>query len=84
MSKRTTNGGFVGRHNQTKIDFIYDEDSPLSYDYEGSLQVMQDNTAYYPIMLTYTGEMPMNDYEYVEHVNYSKIAKFNPMKKVYK
>ena len=60
-----------------------DEDSPLYYGYEGTLKVLPENTAYYPIMLSYKGEKPTEDYERIEHVNYSKIMKFNPVKKVY-
>ena len=61
----------------------YDEDSPLYYGYEGTLKVLSDNTTYYPIMLTYKGEKPTEDDERIEHVNYSKIIKFNPVKKAY-
>lgn len=61
----------------------YDEDSPLYYGYEGILKVLPDNTTYYPIMLTYKGEKPTEDDERIEHVNYSKIMKFNPIKKAY-
>ena len=61
----------------------YDEDSPLYYGYEGTLKVLSDNTPYYPIMLTYKGEKPTEDDERIEHVNYSKIVKFNPVKKAY-
>ena len=61
----------------------YDEDSPLYYGYEGTLKVLPNNTTYYPIMLTYKGEMPTNDDERIEHVNYSKVVKFNPIKKAY-
>ena len=61
----------------------YDEDSPLYYGYEGTLKVLSDNTTYYPIMLTYKGEKPTEDDERIEHVNYSKIMKFNSTKKAY-
>ena len=62
-----------------------DEDSPLYYAYEGTFKVLSENTKtmYYPIMLTYKGEQPTKDYERIEHVNYSKIMKFNPTKKAY-
>ena len=64
---------------------VYDEDSPLYYAYEGTFKVLSENTntMYYPIMLTYKGEKPTDDYERIEHVNYSKIMKFNPVKKAY-
>lgn len=61
----------------------YDENSPLYYGYEGILKVLSDNTTYYPIMLTYKGEKPTEDDERIETVNYSKIMKFNPVKKAY-
>lgn len=61
----------------------YDEESPLYYGYEGTLKVLSNNTTYYPIMLTYKGEMPTDDDERIEHVNYSKIVKFNSIKKAY-
>lgn len=61
----------------------YDEDSPLYYGYEGTLKVLPNNATYYPIMLTYKGEKPTDDNERIEHVNYSKIIKFNPIKKAY-
>lgn len=60
-----------------------DEDSPLYYGYEGTLKVLPENTAYYPIMLSYKGEKPTEDYERIEPVNYSKIMKFNSIKKAY-
>jgi len=62
---------------------VHDEDSPLYYGYEGTYKVMSDNSSYYPIMLSYKGEKPTEDYERIEHVNYSKIMKFNPVKKAY-
>lgn len=62
----------------------YNEGSPLYYDYKGTLKVLSDNSFYYPIMLTYKGEMPSEDYNHIKHVNYSKIVKFDPIKKVYK
>ncbi len=62
---------------------VHDEDSPLYYGYEGTLKVLSDNTTYYPIMLSYKGEKPTEDYEHIEHVNYSKIMKFNSTKKAY-
>jgi hypothetical protein len=62
---------------------LYDEDSPLYYGYEGALKVLPNNATYYPIMLTYEGEKPTDDDERIEHVNYSKIMKFNPIKKEY-
>ena len=61
----------------------YDEDSPLYYGYEGTLKVLPNNATYYPIMLTYKGEKPTDDNERIEHVNYSKVIKFNPIKKAY-
>ena len=61
----------------------YDEDSPLYYGYEGTIKVLTDNNTYYPIMLTYKGEKPTEDDERIEHVNYSKVVKFNPIKKAY-
>lgn len=61
---------------------LYDEGSPLYYGYEGTLKVLPNNATYYPIMLTYEGEKPTDD-ERIEHVNYSKIMKFNPVKKAY-
>ena len=64
---------------------VYDEDSPLYYAYEGTFKVLSENTntMYYPIMLTYKGEQPTEDYQRIEPVNYSKIMKFNPTKKAY-
>ena len=64
---------------------VYDEDSPLYYAYEGTFKVLSENTntMYYPIMLTYKGEKPTEDYQRIEPVNYSKIMKFNPTKKAY-
>ena len=62
----------------------YEEDSPLYYDYEGTLEVQSGNATYHPIMLTYKGEQPTEDYEHINRVNYSKIVKFDPIKKAYK
>lgn len=61
----------------------YDEGSPLYYGYEGTIKVLHDNNIYYPIVLTYEGEKPNDDDERIEHVNYSEIIKFNPIKKSY-
>ena len=61
----------------------HDEDSPLYYGYEGTFKVLSENSSYYPIMLSYKGEKLTDDYERIEHVNYSKIMKFNPVKKAY-
>ncbi len=60
-----------------------DEDSPLYYDYEGTYEILPENRTYYPIMLTYKGEKPTEDYERINSVNYSKIVKFDPVKKEY-
>ena len=62
---------------------VHDEDSPLYYGYEGNYKVMSDSSSYYPIMLSYKGEKPTDDNERIEHVNYSKIMKFNPVKNAY-
>lgn len=64
----------------------YGEDSPLSYDYEVTIQALPQETAYYPLMLTYTGDKPTGDNERkrIRNVNYSKIKKFDPVKKEYK
>jgi len=61
----------------------YEEGSPLHYDYKVAFKVLPANTTYYPIMLTHKGEKPTDDYERIEPVNYSKIVKFNPVKKAY-
>lgn len=61
----------------------HDEDSPLHYDYRVDFKVLPSNKTYHSIMLTYKGEMPTDDYERIERVNYSKIMKFNPVKKAY-
>lgn len=62
----------------------YDEDSPLHYDYKVSYKVQTDNSRYYPIMLTFKGDKPTEDYESIEYVNHSIIKKFDPIKKEYK
>ena len=61
----------------------YEEDSPLYYSYDVAFKVMPENTTYYPIKLTYKGDKPTDDYERINSVNYSKIVKFNPVKKAY-
>lgn len=61
----------------------HDEDSPLYYGYEGTFKVLSENSSYYPIKLTYKGEKPTEDYDRINSVNYSKIVKFNPIKKAY-
>ena len=65
-------------------DGDYEEDSPLHYAYEGTFEILPENSTYYPIKLTYQGDKPTEDYERIEHVNYSKIVKFDPVKKAYK
>lgn len=62
----------------------YDEDSPLHYGYEGSLKVMSGDSRYYPIMLTYKGEMPNERNGKIESINHSKIVKFDSIEKIYK
>ena len=54
---------------------IYEEDSPLYYDYDVDFKVLPKNATYYPIRLTRKDEDPT--------VNYSEIVKFNPVKKAY-
>ena len=61
----------------------YEEDSPLYYSYDVAFKVIPENTTYYPIKLTYKGDKPTDDYERINSVNYSKIVKFNPVKKAY-
>ena len=62
----------------------YEKDSPLYYEYEVTYKVIPDKSKYYPIMLTFKGDKPFeNDYQRIESVNYSKIMKFNPIKKEY-
>ena len=62
----------------------YDEDSPLSYSYEGELQVIKNDAEFFPIKVTYSGEKPSDDYEKINKVNYSKTFNFNSLKKEYK
>ena len=63
----------------------YDTDSPLSYSYEGELQVIKKNDAdYYPIKITYVGDKPTKDYKKIKKVNYSQILHFDPIKHAYK
>lgn len=64
-------------------DGQHDESSPLHYHYDVTFKVLSDNTTYYPIMLTYKGEKPNDDNGRIEPVNYSKIMKFDPIKKAY-
>ena len=61
----------------------YEEGSPLHYDYKVAFKVLPENATYYPIMLTYKGEKPNDDNERIEPANYSKIVKFNSIKKEY-
>ena len=63
---------------------MYEKDSPLYYEYEVTYTVMPNNSKYYPIMLSFKGDMPVdNDYNRIEYVNHSVIKKFNPAKKEY-
>ena len=62
----------------------YDEDSPLSYSYEGELQVIKNDAEFFPIKVTYSGEKPSDDYEKINKVNCSKTFNFNSLKKEYK
>ena len=61
----------------------YEEDSPLYYDYDVTFKMLPENATYYPIKLTYKGDKPTEDYDRINSVNYSKIVKFNPVKKAY-
>lgn len=62
----------------------YEEDSPLYYSYDVEFKILPDNSTYYPVRLNYSGEMPDENYDHIDPVNYSKIVKFDPIKKVYK
>ena len=62
----------------------YEEGSPLSYSYEGELQVIKNDAEFFPIKVTYSGEKPSDDYEKINKVNYSKTFNFNSLKKEYK
>ena len=62
----------------------YEEGSPLHYDYNVTFKALPENATYYPIKLTYKGEKPTEDYDRINSVNYSKIVKFDPVKKEYK
>lgn len=72
---------FVGDASGSSIGH-YGYDSPLGYEYKGTIQALPQEASYYPIMITYKGEKPTDD-ERIENVNYSKIMKFNPVKKKY-
>lgn len=61
----------------------YDEESPLHYSYKSNIDIIVEDTKYYPIMLTFKGEMPDDIGESIEPVNFSKIIKFNPIKNQY-
>lgn len=61
----------------------YDESSPLYYGYQSFVEVMSDNSKYFPIELTFTGEMPDENYDRIEPVNFTTTVKFNPLKKGY-
>lgn len=73
---------FVGDASGSSIGH-YGDDSPLGYEYKGTIQALPQEASYYPIMITYKGEKPTDDNEHIEHINYSKIMKFNPVKKEY-
>ncbi len=62
---------------------IYEEDSPLYYDYNVDFKVLPESATYYPIRLTHKGDNPTGDYDRINGVNDSKIMTFNPIKKVY-
>ena len=62
---------------------IYEEDSPLYFDYDVDFKVLPKNATYYPIRLTHKDEDPTEDYDRINSVNYSEIVKFNPVKKEY-
>lgn len=62
----------------------YEADSPLSYSYEGKLQVIKNDADYYPIKITYVGDKPTEDYEKIKKVNYSQTVNFDPIKHAYK
>ena len=65
-------------------NLVGSEDSPLSYSYEGELQVIKNDAEFFPIKVTYSGEKPSDDYEKINKVNYSKTFNFNSLKKEYK
>lgn len=61
----------------------YEEDSPLYYRYEAALNLLNNGDDYFPIKVTYSGEKPTEDYEYIRKINYTEQVTFNPMKKKY-
>ena len=62
----------------------YEEDSPLYYSYDSSLDVINNGAAYFPLKVTYQGEKPTEDYDQIRKVSYSKLFHFNAIKKEYK
>ncbi|PNK59662.1 hypothetical protein [Psychrobacter sp. FDAARGOS_221] len=66
------------------ISGVYGEDSPLSYKYDVVYKVLpDDNSKYYPIQMTYIGEMPNDDTGRIEDVHHSTVKRFDPVKKEY-
>lgn len=62
----------------------YEEGSPLAYKYDVAYKVLSDNNSkYYPIKMTYLGDMPNYDTGRIEYVNHNVIKKLNPAKKEY-
>lgn len=62
----------------------HEKESPLHYDYEVRLNVLETGEAYYPIGLSYTGDKPTESYDRIVDVNFFQIVKFDPIEKKYK
>ncbi|WP_227832387.1 hypothetical protein [Psychrobacter sanguinis] len=62
----------------------YHEHSPLYYEYNVEYSVLADTSSkYYPIMLSFKGDKPTDDFERIETVNTRKLKKFDSVNKEY-
>ena len=62
----------------------YTASSPLYYGYNVAYSVLPDKSSkYYPIMLSFKGDKPTDDFERIETVNTRKLKKFDPVNKEY-
>lgn len=62
---------------------MYEEDSPLSYDFDSTFKVVNDGSSYYPITIHYTGEKPDDVYEHIKPINREQIFRFSPTENQY-
>lgn len=63
---------------------IYQKDSPLSYAYDSTIKIINNNSNYYPIEIHYKGDKPMDEDESsIKNLNHAQIFSYDVGSKKY-